>query len=183
MNKRRTIPQTEPLATVNHDIDIDDRQYNIKRTKLSGKTTMNPSQFSSKIYTGISRRLFEMLFFFLALSFAGLATLSTTAAYAGEADVVGGSITALGDGRYRIDATVRHADVGWDHYADRWDVVGPDGTILGVRELAHPHENEQPFTRSLTLEIPAGIATVTLQANDSVHGLGGETFELTVPAS
>ena len=104
-------------------------------------------------------------------------------AFAGNADVVGGNITSLGDGRYRVEATVKHADTGWDHYADRWDVLSPDGTVLGVRELLHPHENEQPFTRSLTLEIPTGIKVITLQANDSVHGLGGATFELTVPDS
>lgn len=119
-----------------------------------------------------------------ALALLGTLALSglfSTTAYADEADIVGGSITALGEGRYRIDATVLHADTGWDHYANRWDVLGPDGEVLGVRELAHPHENEQPFTRSLTLEIPDGIKTVTLQANDSVHGLGGKTFELQVP--
>lgn len=125
----------------------------------------------------------------LSRIFQGLVALVLTAglfspmAYAGEADVVGGNITSLGDGRYRVDATVQHADTGWDHYADRWDVLGPDGTVLGVRELAHPHVNEQPFTRSLTLEIPAGITRITLQANDSVHGLGGKTFELEVPQS
>lgn len=112
-----------------------------------------------------------------------LTSLISHSAFAGKADVVDGKITALGDGRYRIDATVLHADTGWDHYADRWDVLTIDGKVLGVRELAHPHENEQPFTRSLTLEIPAGVSTVVLQANDSVHGLGGETFELQVPES
>ena len=117
------------------------------------------------------------------LSSVLIAALFSPFAYAGEADVVGGSITSLGDGRYRVDATVEHADEGWDHYANRWDVLGPDGEVLGVRELLHPHENEQPFTRSLTLEIPAGIKVITLQANDSVHGLGGKTFELEVPDS
>lgn len=110
-----------------------------------------------------------------------LACMISHSVFAGEADVVDGKITALGDGRYRIDATVLHEDTGWDHYANRWDVLTPDGDVLGVRELAHPHENEQPFTRSLTLEIPAGVTTVILQANDSVHGLGGETIELQVP--
>lgn len=102
-------------------------------------------------------------------------------AAAGGADVVDGAATALGDGKYRIDATVAHADTGWDHYADSWEVLGPDGTVLGVRELAHPHVNEQPFTRSLTLEIPDGVTTVTLRATDSVHGLGGESFTLELP--
>lgn len=103
-------------------------------------------------------------------------------ALAGEADVVGAAISSLGDGRYRIDATVLHGDEGWDHYANRWDVLAADGTVLGSRELAHPHENEQPFTRSLTITLPAGTTVVRLQANDSVHGLGGKVFELAVPA-
>ena len=103
-------------------------------------------------------------------------------ANAGEADVVEGVITALGENRYRIDATVLHADEGWDHYANRWDVLAADGRVLGSRELAHPHENEQPFTRSLTLTLPEGISVIRLQANDSVHGLGGKTVELSVPA-
>ena len=111
----------------------------------------------------------------------GLILILSSTSWAGEADVVGGAITALGDGRFRVDATVRHDDTGWDHYANRWDVLAPDGTILGSRVLAHPHENEQPFTRSLTLEIPADVTEITLQANDSVHELGGEAFTLSVP--
>ena len=102
----------------------------------------------------------------------GLVLILSSTSWAGEADVVDGAITALGDGRFRVDATVRHDDTGWDHYANRWDVLAPDGTILGSRVLAHPHENEQPFTRSLTLDIPADVAEITLQANDSVHDLG-----------
>ena len=100
---------------------------------------------------------------------------------AGEADVLEGALTALGGDRYRIEATVRHADTGWDHYANRWDVLAPDGALLGSRELLHPHEDEQPFTRSLTLEIPPGIERVTLRAFDSVHEGGGASVELDVP--
>ncbi len=113
------------------------------------------------------------------LMFLGL-TLIVPSLSAGEADVVGVEIIALGDNKYRINTALKHADTGWDHYADRWDVLAPDGTVLGSRELAHPHVNEQPFTRSLTLTIPAGIATVTIQANDSVHGLGGKTMTVDV---
>lgn len=111
-----------------------------------------------------------------------LVLLPVTAALAGEADVVGAKITSLGDNRYRIDTTVLHADSGWDHYANRWDVLTLEGVLLGSRELAHPHEHEQPFTRSLTLTLPEGTSVVILRANDSVHGLGGKIFELNVPA-
>ncbi|MFK8075091.1 MAG: hypothetical protein AB8B84_00800 [Granulosicoccus sp.] len=101
--------------------------------------------------------------------------------HAGEADVLNATIKHLGGDRYRIDTTVKHDDAGWDHYADRWDVLDTDGNVLDSRVLAHPHDNEQPFTRSLTLSIPAGMTTVIIRANDSVHGLGGVEFKLAVP--
>jgi hypothetical protein len=52
---------------------------------------------------------------------------------------------ATGSGVYRFSVTVRHADEGWDHYADRWEVLTSDGTLLATRTLYHPHVNEQPF--------------------------------------
>lgn len=110
----------------------------------------------------------------VVISFSGLIN-------AGEADVVDVAITKTSNGDFRVDTTVLHDDNGWDHYADRWDVVAPDGTVLGSRVLAHPHDNEQPFTRSLTLSIPANIKTVTIRANDSVHELGGKEMQVTVP--
>jgi len=104
------------------------------------------------------------------------------AAMAGEADVVDVEVTKQGEGQFRFDVTVRHADEGWEHYADRWDVVGPDGAVLGSRELLHPHVNEQPFTRSLTgVEIPRDVEEVTIRAHDSVHGLGGAEMTVAVP--
>lgn len=113
---------------------------------------------------------------------AGLAIwLSISVAQAGEADVVSGNITALGDGRFRVDATVLHDDAGWDHYANRWDVLSVDGELLGSRVLAHPHDHEQPFTRSLTLQLPEGTHAVILRAHDSVHELGGKEFHLELP--
>jgi len=101
---------------------------------------------------------------------------------AGEADVVAAEAVRSADGTWRFTVTVRHADTGWDHYADRWEVLAPDGTVLGVRELLHPHETEQPFTRSLSgVEIPDGLGSVTVRAHDSVHGHGGATIEVVLP--
>ena len=37
---------------------------------------------------------------------------------AGEADVVGVAFAERAPGVYRFDVTVRHADSGWEHYAD-----------------------------------------------------------------
>ena len=105
--------------------------------------------------------------------------LTSVSAHAGEADVVAAKFARAADGTYRFDVTVRHADAGWEHYADKWQVTGPDGTVYGERVLAHPHDNEQPFTRSQSgIAIPDGVEAVTLRAHDKVHGWGGQ--ELTV---
>ena len=100
--------------------------------------------------------------------------LSLTQVFAGEADVVQVDARLQGAGTWRFDVTVRHADEGWDHYADKWVVEGADGTVYGERVLAHPHENEQPFTRSQSgIEIPDDVASVTVRAHDKVHAFGG----------
>ena len=83
--------------------------------------------------------------------------------------------TKASNGSWRFDVTVRHNDEGWDHYADAWQVVDPQsGKILTVRVLAHPHETEQPFTRSQSgVNVPDGLTRVLVQAKCNVHGFGG----------
>lgn len=105
-----------------------------------------------------------------------------SAAEAGEADVVAVEVQKQESGTFRFDVTVRHADEGWDHYADKWVVADKDGNILGERVLLHPHVNEQPFTRSLSgIKIPDGLHTVLVMAHDSVHDWGGKVIEVAVP--
>jgi len=106
----------------------------------------------------------------------------TTAAYAGEADVIKVDVKRTGGDTYFFKVTVRHEDEGWDHYANKWDVVAPDGTILGTRTLYHPHVDEQPFTRSLSdVKISESITEVTIRAHDSVHEYGGKTMSVANP--
>ncbi|WP_455235079.1 hypothetical protein [Thiogranum longum] len=101
---------------------------------------------------------------------------------AGEADVLAVDAQRTGEHEFRFSVTVKHDDAGWDHYANRWEVVSPDGEVLATRELAHPHEQEQPFTRSLSgIRIPPDLSEVVVRAHDSVHGYGGR--ELTLPIS
>lgn len=101
--------------------------------------------------------------------------------FADEVDVVDVSIEALGDQRFRVNVALLHADSGWDHYANQWVVLDEAGNTIGTRELLHPHVNEQPFTRSLTLEIPVSVKVITLVGFDSVHADGGATMTLDVP--
>jgi len=106
----------------------------------------------------------------------------TVAAAEGCADVVDAAVERSGD-RFVVTATIRSADTGWDRYADAWEVRTTDGDVLGTRVLAHPHVDEQPFTRSLTdVEIPATVTTVEIAARDSVVGFCGTTVTVAVPA-
>jgi hypothetical protein len=103
-------------------------------------------------------------------------------AESGCADVIEVEVEETADGIFTIAATVSSADTGWDKYADAWEVRAPDGTVLGTRELLHPHVDEQPFTRNLTgVEIPAGTETITVAARDSVEGFCGEPFDAPIP--
>lgn len=102
--------------------------------------------------------------------------------WANDAHVVGVKVQRDGPATYRFDVTVRSHDTGWSKYADRWEVVGPDGSILAVRELAHPHETEQPFTRDLGgVRLPPGITRVRVRAHDKVFGFGGREVEVELP--
>ena len=101
--------------------------------------------------------------------------LPAAVSFAGEADVVGVKASSGKDGTWSFSVTVRHDDEGWDHYADKWEVLGQDGEVLGSRVLLHPHVSEQPFTRSLSgVKIPEGVQRIFIRARDSVHGYGGK---------
>jgi hypothetical protein len=86
------------------------------------------------------------------------------------------------NGKWIFHVTVEHLDAGWEDYANGWNVVTSEGIILKVnpndpftRLLAHPHVNEQPFTRSQSgIIIPDGVTQVIVQAHDIVDGFGGQ---------
>ncbi len=81
------------------------------------------------------------------------------------------------NGSWCFDTSVRHNDQGWEHYADRWEVLDLDGNELGYRTLGHPHDNEQPFTRSrCQINIPAELSKVVVRAKCNKHGFGGKPF-------
>lgn len=111
-----------------------------------------------------------------------LAVLTIRAAGADMPVPVSAKAFAEPNGTFRIEIAVRHADTGWEHFADRWDVLAPDGKVLGTRVLLHPHETEQPFTRDLDgVRVPPGIRSVVIRVHDKVHGWGPKTIRLDLP--
>lgn len=117
-----------------------------------------------------------------AFAVTALLLVPVTIAFAGEADVLKVDVSCDSKRICRFSVTLEHADEGWEHYADQWEVVAPDGTVLGTRVLAHPHVREQPFTRSLSkVSVPDGVKEVTVRARDSVHGYGGKEKLVSLP--
>lgn len=99
-----------------------------------------------------------------------------------NADVTYVRAVQAADGSWTFRVTVSHPDTGWEDYVDGWDVVLPDGSKLLVRAsepftrlLAHPHVDEQPFTRRQSgIIIPTDVTEVTVRAHDILDGFGGQ---------
>ncbi len=99
-----------------------------------------------------------------------------------DADVIFVRATDQGEYGWTFQVTVKHPDTGWEDYCNGWDVVTDKNEILKIsdsdqfsRVLFHPHENEQPFTRSQSrLKVPEGVMMLTVRAHDIVHGFGGK---------
>lgn len=117
-----------------------------------------------------------------AFAVVGLAVLAVRSAGADMPVPLSAKAFAEAGGTFRVEVAVRHADAGWEHFADRWDVLAPDGKVLGTRVLLHPHEDEQPFTRDLGgVRVPPGIRSVVIRVHDKVHGWGAKTIEIDLP--
>ena len=111
--------------------------------------------------------------------FAGLLLLCPVV-YAGDVSIVEVSVECPNSCTFSV--TLKHADQGWDHYADQWDVVTMDGKLLKSRILHHPHEQEQPFTRSLSgVLIPVGESEVKVRAMDTKHCYSAQEFVVDIP--
>ncbi len=112
---------------------------------------------------------------FFKIVFGILIMISSAFSFANKVEVVNVVAQQSADKTWRFDVTLKHKDEGWDHYANEWQVIGPDNKIYGTRTLYHPHVNEQPFTRSLGgVKIPDTVKTVRIIAKDSVHGLSNK---------
>jgi hypothetical protein len=62
-----------------------------------------------------------------------LLLLASLPLHAGEADVTAVSIDCNHDNTCTLSVTVQHNDEGWDHYADRWEVLNAGGGEIAAR--------------------------------------------------
>ena len=49
---------------------------------------------------------------------------------------------------YTFNVTIQSDETGCEQYADWWEILKEDGTLVYRRILGHSHPNDQPFTRS-----------------------------------
>ncbi len=113
------------------------------------------------------KKLFLTLLFILPASFL----------HAGETDVINVIFSRSSGTVFNFKVTIRHADTGWDHYADAFEIFDMSGALLAKRTLYHPHVKEQPFTRSITdVKIPESVKRVMIKAHCSVHEYGGKVI-------
>lgn len=95
-------------------------------------------------------------------------------------DIVDATVTRDDDGTFTAAVTVSSPYDSPQRYTDAWRLLSPSGEQLAIRELAHDHAAEQPFTRSRSgIVIPDDIDEVVVQGRDLVNGWGGT--QMTVP--
>jgi hypothetical protein len=96
-------------------------------------------------------------------------------------NVLSASVTKSTDNTYVVEATLSSPYDTPQRYANAWRVVDLAGNVLGVRELAHDHQTEQPFTRTLEgVVIPAGVDVVFIEGRDQANGWGGLRVQVAV---
>jgi len=118
---------------------------------------------------------------FVAVVLAGLC--AAPPAFANQVKILHAKFQKSG-GDWYVSVTLRHHDTGWDHYADEWRIVDAHGKEIAKRVLLHPHENEQPFTRSLGgVQIPQGDRIVYIEAHDKVHGWSPQRLKVDLSQS
>jgi|GEM_PF-883282 len=89
------------------------------------------------------------------------------------------AVASTNDGSsWRFDVTLLSEYDSPQRYADAWRVLDGDDNELGIRVLGHDHANEQPFTRSTSVDIPVELDVVFVEGRDQVNGWSGERFQV-----
>ena len=97
-----------------------------------------------------------------------LAVISVPLAEADKARVL--KATANVGSSYTFSVTVAHADSGWKHYADKFEVLAADGTVLETRILYHPHVGQRAQGGQGDLNRQAAAETLARQPLSQAAG-------------
>ena len=88
------------------------------------------------------------------------------------------SVTTSGsENNYTFSVGISSPDTGCDQYADWWEVVTENGTLLYRRILAHSHVDEQPFIRSGGTVAINASDIVIIRAHMNTSGYGTDIYK------
>jgi peroxiredoxin len=122
---------------------------------------------------------------FTAIPVALAAALTATAALADIPAVTEARVKFDNEGVsgiYQFTVTVAHQDTGWDNYVDAWEIVAPDGQVLGVRMMFQPQVGKDRTTTGLAgVVVPEGIEQVTIRTHKPDEGYVGATKTVAIP--
>lgn len=107
---------------------------------------------------------------------SSLPMASSTSEPTTDADVL--AVETSGDsGSYLFSVTLQSPDTGCDQYANWWEVINEEGTLIHRRILLHSHVNEQPFSRSSGPVAIRDDQSVIVRAHMHPHGYGGQVLQ------
>ncbi len=99
-------------------------------------------------------------------------------------NTVTANITAVAvqgnEANYTFNVTIKSDETGCDQYADWWEVLKADGSLVYRRILAHSHPNDQPFTRSGGPVKITQDETLYIRAHMNKLGYVGDVYSGTV---
>ena len=92
------------------------------------------------------------------------------------ADIVGVHAAKNTD-NYTFSVSIKSPDISCKQYANWWEILSEDGTLLYRRILWHSHPNEQPITRSGGPIAIKDSQVVYVRAHLNNKGYGGVVFK------
>ena len=96
-------------------------------------------------------------------------------AEAGKPRFVHARVVAAGDNRYHFTAQIAHFDLSWEHFVDRWEIIGENRRVLATDNIYYPQIGGGVLVRLLTgVKVEPGTEYVIFRVHDKQDGYGRE---------
>lgn len=123
-----------------------------------------------------SRGLRASLRFVVGALLSVLAVLSAAGpGFADKPKAIGARVIDLGEDRYQFEVNIAHEDDSWEHFVDRWEIVGKGGAVLATDYMYYPRIDENIVWRALRgVKVDPGTEYVIFRLHDIRDGYGRE---------